>query len=157
MLWQHKVGPDWPTVHLEMLATDADETMIARATAACYARSSLKDLLPQWLETDFAQSGALFCLLPERRRGVEFKLQDIRSTMPDGAFDLILCRNLAFTYFDEPSQRYILDRLKERLHAGGFLVLGMHEAPPPGSGGFNRIARGLPIYQCEQLMLDPKI
>jgi len=154
ILWRHKVGPDWPTIDLEVLATDADETMIARAKAACYARSSLKDLPQQWLKTSFAPSGALFCVLPELRRGVEFKLQDIRTAMPDGRFDLILCRNVAFTYFDEPSQRHISDRLKERLYIGGFLMLGMHEALPPGSGGLNRIARGLPIYRREQPMLD---
>lgn len=157
MLWRHEEGPDFLTIHLEVLATDADETMIARAKAACYARSSLKDLPQHWLETAFAHSGTLFCLLPELRRGVEFKVQDIRGAMPGGPFDLILCRNLAFTYFDEPSQRHILDRLKERLYMGGFLVLGMHEALPPDSGGFNRIARGLPIYRREQPMLDAKI
>lgn len=157
MLWRHELASDWPTIQLEVLATDADETMIARAKAACYARSSLKDMPRQWLETDFAQSGAVFCLLPDRRGDVAFKLQDIRGAMPDGPFDLILCRNLAFTYFDEASQRHIMDRLKERLYSGGFLVLGMHEVLPPGSGGLNRIAPGLPIYQREQPMLAPKI
>jgi hypothetical protein len=26
---------------------------------------------------------------------------------PDGPFDLVLCRNLAFTYFDEPVQHQV--------------------------------------------------
>lgn len=153
LLWRHKVMPDWPMVRLEVLATDVDETMIARAKAACYARSSLKDLPQQWLKTAFEPSGALFCLIPELRRVVEFALQDIRQAMPDGPFDLILCRNLAFTYFEEHLQRDILDRLTERLYSGGFLVLGMHEALPTGSSGFSRIARGLPIYRREQPMV----
>lgn len=157
LLWRYEVGSDWPMVRLEVLATDADETMIARAKAGCYARSSLKDLPQQWIESAFAPSGPLFCLNPEFRQDVAFELQDIRIAMPDGPFDLILCRNLAFMYFDEGMQHRILDRLKERLFNGGFLVLGMHEALPSGSSGFNRVARDLPIYRLEQPMFGAKI
>jgi len=150
MLWRYRVAPDWPRACLEVLATDADEVMIARAQAACYVRSSLKDLPQKWLEAAFVRSGDLFYLTSELRRGVEFQLQDIRSAMPDGPFGLILCRNMAFTYFDEQQQRQILDRLKERLHSGGYLVLGMHETLPVGSSGFDRLAPGLPIYRRER-------
>lgn len=34
--------------------------------------------------------------------------QDIRLAEPEGAFDLILCRNLAFTYFEPGLQKEIL-------------------------------------------------
>jgi chemotaxis protein methyltransferase CheR len=69
--------------------------------------------------------------------------------MPDGPFDLILCRNLVFTYFDEALQRRISEQLRERLRPGGFLVLGVHEALPAGVGGFGLIAPNLPIYRQE--------
>ena len=69
--------------------------------------------------------------------------------MPDGPFDLILCRNLVFTYFDEAPQRRISEKLRERLRPGGFLVLGGHEALPAGVGGFGLIAPNLPIYRRE--------
>ena len=121
--------------------------MIARAEAACYGRSSLKDLPEEWRTRAFARRGPLFCLEPEFRRGVEFALQDIRKAMPDGPFDLVLCRNLAFTYFDESQQRGILERLRERIFGGGFLVLGTHEALPSDGGGFARVAPSLPIYR----------
>jgi chemotaxis protein methyltransferase CheR len=150
LLWHYEVARDWPSMRLEVLATDVDTTMIARAKAACYARSSLKDLPRQWFESAFAPSGPLFCLLPEFRRGVTFALQNIRETMPDGPFDLILCRNLAFMYFDEELQRQTLERLKERLVPGGFLVLGTHESLPSGASGFHPIKSGLPVYRREQ-------
>ena len=54
--------------------------------------------------------------------------------MPEGPFDLILCRNLVFTYFDEAAQRDALRRLLERLCPGGALVIGSHETLPHGSG-----------------------
>lgn len=147
LLWRYRVGPLFPTVRLRILATDADETMIARAKAACYARSSLKDLPPEWIERAFAPSGALFCLVPEFQGDVDFALQDIRDAMPEGPFDLILCRNVAFTYFEEGLQRRALAGFADRLPAGGVLVLGMHEALPAGASGFDPDEHRLPIYR----------
>jgi chemotaxis protein methyltransferase CheR len=145
--WRFCVAERWPGLGLAVIATDAEEAMIKRAETACYGRSSLKDLPAGWREHAFARSGPLFCLGAEFRRDVEFALQDIRTAMPDGPFDLILCRNLAFTYFDEPLQCRTLERLRARLAPGGFLVLGSHEALPFGPGGFVRFAPDLPIYR----------
>ena len=99
MAWRFQVAHEWPALGFSMIATDADETMIERAEAACYARSSLKDLPQEWLDRAFIRRSKLFCLAPEFRQGVELMLQDIRRSMPEGPFDLILCRNLVFTYF----------------------------------------------------------
>ena len=52
--------------------------------------------------------------------------------MPAGPFDLVLCRNLAFTYFDEEGQRKVLRGIDERLVEGGYLVLGAYESLPEG-------------------------
>jgi chemotaxis protein methyltransferase CheR len=149
MVWRFAVAQDWPTLGFTVIATDADETIIERATAACYARSSLKDLPPEWVEQTFTRCGPLFCLKEEFREGIQFELQDIRRSMPDGRFDLILCRNLAFTYFDDALQRHTSNQLRERLRPGGFLVLGTREALPADAGGFLRLAPHLPIYRRE--------
>jgi chemotaxis protein methyltransferase CheR len=147
MVWRFCVASCWPALDFSVIATDADETMIERAEAACYARSSLKDLPREWLDRAFIRRGQLFCLAPEFRKGVDLVLQDIRRSMPDGPFDLILCRNLAFTYFDEALQRQIADQLRQRLRPDGFLVLGSHEALPAGAGGFVAIAAAPEIYR----------
>jgi chemotaxis protein methyltransferase CheR len=149
LAWRLHVAHEWPGLGFSMIATDADETMIQRAEAACYTRSSLKDLPAAWLDRAFMRSGELFCLGIEFRRGIEFVLQDIRRSMPNGPFDLILCRNLVFTYFDEALQRRISDQLRERLQLGGFLVLGSHEALPGGAGGLVLTAPKLGIYRRE--------
>jgi chemotaxis protein methyltransferase CheR len=91
LAWRLCVARDWPALGFTVIATDADETMIERAEAACYARSSLKDLPQEWLDRAFIRCGQLFCLAPEFRKGVELVLEDIRRSMPDGPFDLILC------------------------------------------------------------------
>jgi chemotaxis protein methyltransferase CheR len=147
IVWRLAVAQDWPTLGLIVLATDADDIMIERAKAACYSRSSHKDLPRQWQEQAFIKCGTLFRLREGFREGVQFDLQDIRQSMPDGPFDLILCRNLAFTYFDDVLQRRILDGLRERLRPGGILVLGTHEAVPSEAGGLKRISPSLPVYR----------
>ena len=61
---------------------------------------------------------------------MSFLLQDLRSEAPEGFFDLILCRNVAFTYFEPPLQGEALDRLVERLAQPGYLVIGAQERLP---------------------------
>jgi chemotaxis protein methyltransferase CheR len=149
MAWRFCVAQDWPGLGLSVIATDADETMIKRAEAACYTRSSLRELPQGWLDQAFIRSGDRFCVIPEFRESVEFALEDIRRSMPAGPFDLILCRNLVFTYFDETLQRQISDQLLERLRPTGFLVLGSHENLPASTGGVVRIGAKLGIYRWE--------
>jgi chemotaxis protein methyltransferase CheR len=48
----------------------------------------------------------------------------------------VLCRNLAFTYFDEEGARRALERIAGRLRPGGALVIGMHEHLPAPAEGF---------------------
>jgi chemotaxis protein methyltransferase CheR len=147
LLWRFMVAAGRPRLGFSVVATDSDEMVLSRAQAACYGQSSLKDLPPEWVGRAFLRSGALRCLLPEFRREVRFVLQDIRSSMPDGPFDLILCRNLVFTYFDDAIQRRLLNQMTERLVPRGFLVLGAHETLPAGGIGLTAIGRGLPIYR----------
>ena len=149
MAWHFNVTPSWPALGFTVTATDADQKMIERAEAACYGPSSLKELPQEWRERAFIRRGPLFCLTAEFRQNVRFLLQDVRQSMPDGPFDLILCRNLIFTYFDEALQRRLTGQLHDRLLRGGYLVLGGHETIPAGAGGFARLAPNLPIFRCE--------
>lgn len=118
----------------EILATDADPHLLERARRACYPASSLRELPVKW-RSSFERSGDEFCLSPEYRTPVRFLAQDIRRDFPDGRFDLVLCRNLAFTYFEEPLQGAIARCLAEVLVADGLLLLGSHESLPEAVPG----------------------
>ena len=118
----------------EILATDADSHLLARARRACYPGSSLRDLSAKW-RAAFEGSGDAFCLRPAYRTPVWFLAQDIRQDVPDGRFDLVLCRNLVFTYFEAPLQAAIAARLAEVLVPGGCLLLGSHESLPEAVPG----------------------
>ena len=145
-LWKLGPGADFPGLELSILATDADPNMIRRARQARYAAGSLRDVPGAWLKAAFEETDGAFRVRPAFLRGVEFRRQDIRQTMPPGPFDLVLCRNLAFTYFEAELGEEILRRLAERTQAGGVLVIGGHEAlpenqafaPMPGGPGLYR-------------------
>jgi chemotaxis protein methyltransferase CheR len=147
LVWRLRVAPSFPGVQVSVLGTDADATMLARAAHAGYRRGSLKELPPDWIARGFAQADDLFCLRPEFRAGVVFRRQDIRRSAPAGPFDVILCRNLAFTYFDLAGQRDVLRRLLPRLLPGGFLVIGRTEALPADANGLVAVDE-LPIYRA---------
>lgn len=109
----------------EILATDADPHLLQRARRACYPETSLRDLPERW-RAAFEPFGEAYCLRADYRKPVRFLEQDIRHECPEGPFELILCRNLAFTYFATALQVAIA----KRLVAGGMLVLGVHESLP---------------------------
>ncbi|MHC4136805.1 MAG: CheR family methyltransferase [Planctomycetota bacterium] len=112
---------------LRIVATDSDPHLLARAEAARYGPSSLKELPRPWREQAFTPGHVL---RPAYREAVRFLHGDIRDAMPDGPFHLVLCRNLAFMYFDESLQRTVLAGIATRLGPGGVLVIGQHETLP---------------------------
>lgn len=136
LLWRLRLMPRFPVLSMQIVATDVDEGMLGRAHLGCYRPSSLSELPQDWLVQGFVRSGNAYCVHPKYREGVFFLRQDLRSVMPDGPFHLVMCRNIAFTYFEEALQREVLQKLRERLHPGGVLVIGCHESLPQGAGGF---------------------
>lgn len=133
LLWDLRIGPRYPGVAVSITATDVNERLLDRARAACYTRSSLRELPAGWIDQAFDPHGRLFCLRERWRQGVEFLRQDLRHEQPSGEFDLVLCRNVAFTYFCEQAQRDVLARIGGCLASGGFLVIGDHESLPSGA------------------------
>lgn len=147
ILWRLHIQSRFPDVGLEIVATDVDETMIERCAAGCYQPGSLRDVPPEWAAQAFEKADNLLCVRPAFRKGVTFALEDIKKRMPKGPFALVLCRNLAFTYFDEPVQRRILNGLAACMQIGGFLVIGAHERLPDGQSDFEPAGDTASIYR----------
>lgn len=147
LAWSLEAEPGFPGLGVQIVATEIDEILLARAAAGLYSHSSLKDLSPELLERAFRASNGLFELRDALRRDVTFLKQDIREEMPEGPFDLILCRNLIFTYFDAATQAALLPRLAARLRPGGALVIGAHEHLPDPAPGFARWDGPKEIYR----------
>ncbi len=130
LVWRFAVQPHLPALGLRVLATDIDDAMLDRARAGCYAASSLKLVPEPWRHEAFEQFGNRYCLRSGYRGDIEFVHQDVRAALPEGNFDLILCRNLVFTYFDAALQRVMLTRFLAHLRPAGSLVIGKHETLP---------------------------
>lgn len=135
LLWKLKLQTRFPAVRLVILATDIDEQAVARAQRGCYPPSTLRDLPESWRVQGFDHRAEGFCIKPEFREPVTFLVQDIRQAAPVELFHLVLCRYMAFTYFDAPLQSDTLWRFVERTQVGGGLVVGKDERLPHGEFG----------------------
>ena len=127
----------------DILATDIDPALLRRADAARYPPSALRELPAALRDGAFADG----VLAPRIRRRVTFMRHDVRDQPPPGPFDLVLCRNLAFTYFDDAGQRAVLHRIASVTAAGGALVIGAHEELPAGQNAFDPWAPQHGVYR----------
>jgi chemotaxis protein methyltransferase CheR len=151
MLWRLQLQAVFPDLRVHIVATDADADQCQRAERARYPYSSIKNLPAEWRDTAFTRQlqPERYCLQSVYRRDIEFRVQDIRENMPAESFDLVLCRNLVFTYFDERLQRTLLERIKGVMTPRGALVIGIHERLPDGITGLAPWSDRLRIYRLE--------
>jgi chemotaxis protein methyltransferase CheR len=130
IIWDVEVASAHPGVFLSFVASEVDKAMLARARAGCFEPTSLREMPRPLIERAFDRVEGRYCVKTQHREGIEFLDQDLRKEMPPRMFDLILCRYVAFTYFDEQLQRRVLASMLERLRPHGYLVIGTHEGLP---------------------------
>ena len=135
-LWDLRLRRAFPNLTLRVIATDSDPVLLERARRGEYGASSLRDFPSSWREAAFERTDGRFRVRPALREHLELRCSDLRGPLPDGPFDLVLCRNLAFTYFDEALQRETAKKLAGALVDGGALVLGRRESLPADVGDF---------------------
>jgi chemotaxis protein methyltransferase CheR len=145
IMWRMRQNPAEVPMHIT--AIDASAVMLERASRACYPEGALRELPDAWKTAAFEVKDEEFCLRKPYREVVHFLQQDIREEMPEGPFELILCRNLAFTYFDEALQATVLQSILDRLVPGGILVLGAHEELPQGDWPLEGPLDGEPVFR----------
>lgn len=129
-LWRFGLQPDHAELQLDILATDADERLLERARYARYAPATLRELPAELRDKAFDVEGAMLSLREPLRRMVRFEARDLRGSAPDATFDLVLCRNAAFTYLRASLQQRFIERARSVLAPGGVLVIGARESLP---------------------------
>ena len=147
IVWHVDVAPAYPGVELEVLATDADDELLARARRATYGEGSLRELDARLRAAALVPEGSLLTVRPELRAGITFRCQDLRKAMPDGPFDVVLCRNVVLTYVEEARHRSLLERIVARLLPGGALVVGSRETMPAGITGLEAEPRAPGVFR----------
>lgn len=134
ILWRLRLQSRFPGLGCRIVATDIETHLLERARAGCYGASSLNALPPELLADAFVRRGGDLCVRDAFRR-IEFRQQDIRQAVPEGEFDLILCRNAVLTYFERTLQEDVMRRVVTTLRPGGALVVGIHESLPGALAG----------------------
>ncbi len=147
LLWKFEILERTTSLELDILATDIDSALLRRAAAATYPRGCLKDLPAAWRTAAFECVGDEYRLLRDYQENITFRAHDLRAGRPNGPFDLVLCRNLAFTYFDADSQAAAARLLLDCLHDGGALILGAHENLPADAQGFSDWSRAHKVFR----------
>jgi chemotaxis protein methyltransferase CheR len=129
--------------HLELLATDLSDEMLARARGGCYSQIEVNRGLPAaMLVRFFEDQGSHWRILPEIRNMVRYENFNLTGTWPQrGLFDLILLRNVMI-YFDTDVKRLILRHLVEALIPAGYLLLGAAETVVGISDDFEPVIEG---------------
>jgi chemotaxis protein methyltransferase CheR len=130
IIWDIEVASRQPDADLSITATDIDQAMLERAREGCFEAASLRESPPHLVAQAFDRIGDRFCVRARHRAHLDFLQQDIRSVAPRGQFDLVLCRNLAFTYFAPALQTRVLTLFLEHILPMGYLVIGTHEQLP---------------------------
>lgn len=147
ILWQASIAAQFPGVRFSILATDTNPRLLERCYRACYPYGAIKNLPDGMRTAAFNRTAGEYCLKPQYKAGVEFAQQDIRKTLPAACFDLILCRNLVFTYFADHLQRRLLHDVYCHLNRGGWLLAGAHEKLPDEGNAFRAVAECPGLYQ----------
>ena len=134
-----ELGVDWGLA-LEIIATDRDEVQLGRAAAGEYPIATLRELPERWQDLAFEPGTEHRRLRDRFRAAVTFRRHDVRDDPPGGVFDLVLCRNLAFSYFDVTVQRRVATIFRGALRDGGVLVVGKDEQLPDDIAGFSLVS-----------------
>ena len=126
---------------VRIIATDRNEEVLQRAADGRYPSGALKELKPEEIETylheqeqdsenDGSNQSRYYKIRKQLQKNITFEKRDIRESIPDYTFDMVLCRNLVFTYFSAERQKRFLKRLKPHLKQGSYLVIGSNEEIP---------------------------
>ena len=112
---------DW-----EILATDIDPAVLESARLGKYDKESLKTLPTELKDRYFKFYDERWAIKNELKKRIDFQIQDLTGPLPNGAFDLIICRNVLIYFIPELQERLFRD-FYQRLRPDGYLVLGKTE------------------------------
>jgi chemotaxis protein methyltransferase CheR len=127
MLWL-TAGPAGPEPIV--WAFDFDPACLDRAAAGLYGSGSLKEVPAAVRDRFFTPEPTGWRISPDVRDMVRFQRADVREIQPP-RLDLIFCRNLVYTYFDDNQRRRMTDVFLRALTPDGRLVVGAKERPWP--------------------------
>lgn len=133
-----------PAVHaraVRILATDISRPVLQRAHAARYRLSESTGLEAARVSKHCTREpGDVIEVKPELRAVVRFARLNLMERWPmRGPFHAILCRNVMI-YFDRPTRERLVERFRQLLAPGGYLLVGHSESLSGLKHGFDYVA-----------------
>jgi chemotaxis protein methyltransferase CheR len=113
------------TWRVRILATDLSAEMVRRTQGGRYSQIEINRGLPvARMVKDFTRAGRDWQVNEQLRRMVEVQQLNLAEPFAHiGQFDVVFIRNVLI-YFDPPTKKAVLERVRRVLRPGGFLFLG---------------------------------
>ncbi|WP_404298920.1 CheR family methyltransferase [Alicycliphilus denitrificans] len=115
-----------------ILGSDISTQVLATAERGHYWLERTRGLPTEYLHKYClkgvrSQEGS-FLIAPELRRHTRFMQINLNTTLPDiGRFHVVFLRNVMI-YFDNDTKREVVARIVQKLHPGGYLIVGHSES-----------------------------
>jgi chemotaxis protein methyltransferase CheR len=122
----HEIAPNVP---VKILATDLDETILARARQGSYTEAQMAGVSPARRARFFRQVDKNWQATPELQAPITWRRHDLLRDPYQQPFDLICCRNVVI-YFTETAKTDLYTRFRDSLRPAGILFLGATESIP---------------------------
>ncbi|HRD95822.1 MAG TPA: CheR family methyltransferase [Rubrivivax sp.] len=120
------------SAQVKLVCSDIDTKVLATAQRGVYSAEA-RGLSPERLKRHFmrgtGQNSGHIRVKPELARLIEFRSFNLMSPSWSALgepFDLVFCRNVMI-YFDNPTQRKVLERIHAAMKPGGLLYVGHSE------------------------------
>lgn len=115
---------------VDIHGVDIDGPVVEQAKEGLYPKSAFRSTDSGQLERCFKQEGDRYRIIDRIRNAVTFRqgnLLEMAKWHGFRDFDVILCRNLLI-YFDQPTQKRLVDIFYQAMNPGGYLLLGHSES-----------------------------
>jgi chemotaxis protein methyltransferase CheR len=125
-----EVFPQSQSWDCKIVATDIDENMLRKVTAARYAQRSINDVPQEYMDKYLIAEGEGYVVRRRTAALVEprhLNLNDRMALRAMRGFDFIFCRNVLI-YFDDLSRKSVVDHFYNALNPGGYIFLGHSES-----------------------------
>ena len=116
-----------PNARHNIIATDIDNTILAKAKIGEYTQNEMKGINNADLSKYFNIKDDKYYIDSKIKNMVTFKKHDLILDNYDSGFDLIVCRNVVI-YFNNDIKQEIYKKFSNSLKKGGLLFVGATES-----------------------------